>query len=154
MIKTIPISPLISLSRQLIDKLERGIRLEISLITQPSPNLALNCVALGFIRFLNTTLQNKENRVLQSLRLWVCSGETLPVSLAEQFFAAFQNDNKILANFYGSTEIMGDVTYHLLSNSNQLQSAEKVPIGKNQHRYSLLFNRNSNVDEIIIEKAT
>uniref|UniRef100_V9IDN0 Mycosubtilin synthase subunit C n=1 Tax=Apis cerana TaxID=7461 RepID=V9IDN0_APICE len=75
------------------------------------------------------SLQNKDD-VLRSLRLWVCSGETLPVSLADQFFATFENDNKILANFYGSTEIMGDVTYHLLTNRKQLQSAEKVPIGK------------------------
>lgn len=68
--------------------------------------------------------------MLRSLRLWVCSGETLPVSLADQFFATFEDDNKTLANFYGSTEIMGDVTYHLLNNRNQLQSLEKVPIGK------------------------
>ncbi|XP_054013397.1 beta-alanyl-bioamine nonribosomal peptide synthetase ebony [Hylaeus anthracinus] len=71
-----------------------------------------------------------KNNVLGSLKLWVCSGETLPVSLAEQFFATFRDGDKILANFYGSTEIMGDVTYHLLTNRNQLQMAEKVPIGK------------------------
>ncbi|CAD1473045.1 unnamed protein product [Heterotrigona itama] len=73
--------------------------------------------------------KNKDN-TLRSLRLWVCSGETLPISLADQFFATFENGNKILANFYGSTEIMGDVTYHLLSNRKQLQNVEKVPIGK------------------------
>ncbi|XP_017788181.1 PREDICTED: tyrocidine synthase 3 [Habropoda laboriosa] len=55
------------------------------------------------------SLRNKDN-ALRSLRLWVCSGETLPVSLADQ--------------------IMGDVTYHLLNNRNELQSAEKIPIGK------------------------
>ncbi|XP_076246667.1 nonribosomal peptide synthetase ebony isoform X3 [Calliopsis andreniformis] len=75
------------------------------------------------------SLRDKEN-VLRSLKLWVCSGETLPVSLAEQFFVTFQDEGKILANFYGSTEIMGDVTYHLLNSQNQLQSMEKVPIGK------------------------
>ncbi|OAD52131.1 Tyrocidine synthase 3 [Eufriesea mexicana] len=75
------------------------------------------------------SLRNKDT-MLRSLRLWVCSGETLPVSLADQFFATFENDNKTLANFYGSTEIMGDVTYHLLNNRNQLQLLEKVPIGK------------------------
>ncbi|XP_076759929.1 nonribosomal peptide synthetase ebony [Xylocopa sonorina] len=71
----------------------------------------------------------KENG-LRLLKLWICSGETLPVSLADQFFATFENDDKILANFYGSTEVMGDVTYHLLNNRRQLQSTEKVPIGK------------------------
>ncbi|KAK1116591.1 hypothetical protein K0M31_018273 [Melipona bicolor] len=75
------------------------------------------------------SLRTKDD-VLRSLRLWICSGETLPVSLADQFFATFENGNKILANFYGSTEIMGDVTYHLLSNRKQLQNIEKVPIGK------------------------
>ncbi|KZC08307.1 Tyrocidine synthase 3 [Dufourea novaeangliae] len=75
------------------------------------------------------SLRDKEN-VLQSLRLWVCSGETLPVALAEQFFTTFGDGAKILANFYGSTEIMGDVTYYLLDNRNQLQATEKVPIGK------------------------
>lgn len=68
--------------------------------------------------------------VLNTLKLWVCSGETLPVSLAEQFFRTFNDNNRILANFYGSTEIMGDVTYQLLTNIDQLQSTEKVPIGK------------------------
>lgn len=67
--------------------------------------------------------------MLRSLRLWVCSGEMLPVSLADQFFATFGDDSKILANFYGSTEIMGDVTYHLLTNRKQLQNTQKVPIG-------------------------
>ncbi|XP_031828206.1 nonribosomal peptide synthetase ebony [Nomia melanderi] len=75
------------------------------------------------------SLREKEN-VLRSLKLWVCSGETLPVTLADQFFATFGDGDKILANFYGSTEIMGDVTYHLMDSRNQLQSAEKIPIGK------------------------
>lgn len=73
--------------------------------------------------------QDTDN-ILTRLKLWICSGETLPVSLADQFFAIFGDDDKILANFYGSTEIMGDVTYHLLSKRSQLQEMEKVPIGK------------------------
>ncbi|CAK9829208.1 Tyrocidine synthase 3 [Anthophora retusa] len=85
--------------------------------------------SLLYSMLMYLSLRNKDN-ILRSLRLWVCSGETLPVSLADQFFATFGDDQKILANFYGSTEIMGDVTYHLLNNRNQLQSVEKVPIGK------------------------
>ncbi|XP_025157218.1 uncharacterized protein LOC105185311 [Harpegnathos saltator] len=73
---------------------------------------------------------NGNNSVLGRLRLWICSGETLPVALAEQFFATFGDHDKTLANFYGSTEVMGDVTYHLLSQRAQLQGMEKVPIGK------------------------
>lgn len=68
--------------------------------------------------------------VLSTLRLWICSGETLPVSLAEQFFTTFNDNDRILANFYGSTEIMGDVTYQLITSIDQLRSTEKVPIGK------------------------
>ncbi|EFN66543.1 Tyrocidine synthetase 3 [Camponotus floridanus] len=74
-------------------------------------------------------LRNNDN-VLDHLRLWICSGETLSVALADQFFATFSNKDKILANFYGSTEVMGDVTYYLLSNRAQLQGMEKVPIGR------------------------
>lgn len=76
-------------------------------------------------------MSQDNNNVLDRLKLWICSGETLPVALADQFFATFGNDDKILANFYGSTEVMGDVTYHLLSKRTQLQEMKKVPIGKN-----------------------
>lgn len=70
------------------------------------------------------------NNILDRLKLWICSGETLSVALADQFFATFDNKGKILANFYGSTEVMGDVTYYLLNKRTQLQGMEKVPIGK------------------------
>lgn len=70
--------------------------------------------------------------LLKSLKLWVCSGETLTVSLAEQFLVKFPSGEHILANFYGSTEVMGDVTYYLINNPKQIQGLDKVPIGK-QH---------------------
>ncbi|XP_015187502.1 PREDICTED: tyrocidine synthase 3 [Polistes dominula] len=75
-------------------------------------------------------LQNKQSALLPSLKLWICSGETLSISQATEFFVTFQGDNRILANFYGSTEIMGDVTYHIMKSLSDLQSLEKVPIGK------------------------
>ncbi|KAG7189638.1 hypothetical protein KM043_017318 [Ampulex compressa] len=76
-------------------------------------------------------LRNKDKSTgLDTLRLWICSGETLPVALAEQFFDTFDDDDRVLANFYGSTEVMGDVTYQLLTKNNKLQGMEKVPIGK------------------------
>lgn len=80
----------------------------------------------SLIMYLN--MQNNDN-VLNHLRLWICSGETLSVALANQFFVTFSNKDKILANFYGSTEIMGDVTYYLLNKRAQLEGMEKVPIG-------------------------
>ncbi|KYM95748.1 PREDICTED: mycosubtilin synthase subunit C-like [Cyphomyrmex costatus] len=81
----------------------------------------------SLLMYLN--LQNNDN-VLDHLKLWICSGETLSVALADQFFTTFNDKNKILANFYGSTEVMADVTYYLLSKRTQLQGMKKVPIGK------------------------
>ncbi|XP_034952288.1 dimodular nonribosomal peptide synthase isoform X2 [Chelonus insularis] len=75
------------------------------------------------------SLQDND-KALKSLKLWICSGEALPQSLAREFFVRFGRFGHTLANFYGSTEVMGDVTYHLLKNINQLEDAEKVPIGR------------------------
>lgn len=73
-------------------------------------------------------LQNNRN-ALKSLRIWVCSGETLAVSLAEEFYEYFHDTDHKLCNFYGSTEIMGDVTYHVVEDACQLKHQQKVPIG-------------------------
>ena len=74
----------------------------------------------------------QQNDLLLSLKLWICSGEILPVQLAENFFRRFNSGDKTLANFYGSTEVMGDVTFHLLNDIRQLQELEKIPIGNNK----------------------
>ncbi|KAK3918710.1 Mycosubtilin synthase subunit C [Frankliniella fusca] len=78
----------------------------------------------------NADRQNKP--LLSRLRLWVCSGESLAASLAEQFFAHFASvglDSHWLCNFYGSTEIMGDVTFHVLRSAADVQGLDKIPIG-------------------------
>lgn len=75
------------------------------------------------------SLENRKD-ALSDLKLWICSGETLSVSLAQEFFSRFGNNEKLLANFYGSTEVMGDVTFHLLSEHSQLEDIDKIPIGK------------------------
>ncbi|KAK9501269.1 hypothetical protein O3M35_012011 [Rhynocoris fuscipes] len=73
---------------------------------------------------------SKENEnMLQNLKLWICSGETLPVSLAIQFFQHFHRGSHLLCNFYGSTEIAGDVTYHLMKSPDDVAIENKVPIG-------------------------
>lgn len=70
-------------------------------------------------------------RPLRDLRLWICSGETLSKELALQFFRYFGDHNGFkLANFYGSTEVMGDVTFYVMENSGQLESFDTIPIGK------------------------
>ncbi|XP_066261449.1 beta-alanyl-bioamine nonribosomal peptide synthetase ebony isoform X2 [Euwallacea similis] len=74
-------------------------------------------------------LQQDNKNVLSSLKTWICSGETLAVSLAEEFFQHFNDNNHKLCNFYGSTEIMGDVTYHVMEGLHDLKYHQKVPIG-------------------------
>ncbi|XP_046418625.1 plipastatin synthase subunit B [Neodiprion fabricii] len=84
----------------------------------------------SLLRTLLMYLEMQDKELLQSLKLWVCSGETLAISLAEQFLARFRSGEHVLANFYGSTEVMGDVTYHLINHPQQLKGLDKVPIGK------------------------
>ncbi|KAJ2940472.1 hypothetical protein O0L34_g6402 [Tuta absoluta] len=73
---------------------------------------------------------NPADRPLQHLKLWVCSGETLSKELAGQFFKYFgDHAGYKLANFYGSTEVMGDVTYYVMENSGQLDLYNTIPIG-------------------------
>lgn len=73
-------------------------------------------------------LQNDKN-LLKSLKIWVCSGEPLSLSLAKEFYDFFEPGHHILCNFYGSTEVMGDVTYFVCESKKQLDNYEKVPIG-------------------------
>ncbi|KAG6459387.1 hypothetical protein O3G_MSEX011364 [Manduca sexta] len=73
---------------------------------------------------------NPSGKPLQHLKLWICSGETLSKELALQFFKNFgDHDGYKLANFYGSTEVMGDVTYYVLEKSGQLDIHPTIPIG-------------------------
>ncbi|GAB0092883.1 uncharacterized protein DMENIID0001_079320 [Sergentomyia squamirostris] len=74
-------------------------------------------------------IQKSNKKLLQNLRIWVCSGETLSVSLAQEFFNYFEEGKHVLCNFYGSTEIMGDVSYYICDTKKALQTMEKVPIG-------------------------
>ncbi|GBP61022.1 Tyrocidine synthase 3 [Eumeta japonica] len=73
---------------------------------------------------------NPSEKLLKRLKLWVCSGETLNKDLAGQFFQYFGDNNGFkLANFYGSTEVMGDVTYYVLESFDQLSLFPTIPIG-------------------------
>lgn len=67
--------------------------------------------------------------LLKNLKIWVCSGEPLSLSLAKEFYDYFEEGTHALCNFYGSTEVMGDVTYFVCETKKQLESLEKVPIG-------------------------
>ncbi|XP_073818947.1 nonribosomal peptide synthetase ebony [Musca autumnalis] len=72
---------------------------------------------------------NADGKLLHNLHIWVCSGEPLPVALASNFFDYFQEGVHALYNFYGSTEVMGDVTYFACETKKQLQHLDRVPIG-------------------------
>ncbi|ODM90538.1 Mycosubtilin synthase subunit C [Orchesella cincta] len=70
-------------------------------------------------------------KLLSSVRLWVCSGEALSYDLLKEFFEIFP-ENFTLCNFYGSTEVMGDVTFVSYSSLRDVEVkviAKKVPIG-------------------------
>lgn len=71
----------------------------------------------------------KDANLLSKLKLWVCSGETLPASLANEFYDYFPENEYMLCNFYGSTEIMGDVTHYVCRGKDQLCNYINVPIG-------------------------
>ncbi|CAG0895335.1 unnamed protein product [Darwinula stevensoni] len=67
-----------------------------------------------------------------SLRLWVCSGETLTQKAVIDFFDLFP-DGHTLCNFYGSTEVMGDVTYEVFRSRQEAlvkTHTGKVSIGR------------------------
>ena len=72
---------------------------------------------------------DKSTHPLRALRLFVCSGETLSMQLSLEFFDHFPEGQHVLANFYGSTEVMGDVTYFVCESKKQLTDLEKIPIG-------------------------
>lgn len=69
------------------------------------------------------------------MKVWVCSGEPLAPSLALQFFRSFRQGGNILYNFYGSTEMMGDVTYHIMKSAEDITVDNKVPIGRENNKY-------------------
>lgn len=47
-----------------------------------------------------------------------------------EFYDHFAEDEHVLCNFYGSTEIMGDVTYFICEGKEQLSKYVNVPIGR------------------------
>ena len=70
-----------------------------------------------------------KNTRLSSLKYCVCSGEPLPPPLAQKFYQFFKPGDHILLNFYGSTEVMGDVLYHAVTPEETL-TTDKIHIGR------------------------
>jgi len=68
---------------------------------------------------------------LKSVMLWICSGETLTRDLLEDFFVTFPSGATI-CNFYGSTEIMADVTFEVFESQKDVEDKVEgihTPIG-------------------------
>lgn len=72
-------------------------------------------------------LKNEPNLLIK-LKTFVSSGEVLPATVAQAFYDYFKQGTHVLYNFYGSTEIMGDVTY-FVCDKKHIRSFDKVPIG-------------------------
>ena len=69
---------------------------------------------------------------LKTVTLWICSGETLTKELLDEFFVHFPHQS-VICNFYGSTEIMGDVTFVKFENARDVidkLDGVHTPIGK------------------------
>lgn len=84
---------------------------------------------LIYLNLEGGSVKKPERLPLYNLQIWVCSGEPLALSLAKEFFNYFQEGTHTLYNFYGSTEVMGDVTYFSCSTKKQLDTLDRVPIG-------------------------
>ncbi|MEG5139388.1 MULTISPECIES: non-ribosomal peptide synthetase [unclassified Microcoleus] len=63
------------------------------------------------------------DRRLPQLKYWICSGETLPLELCQQFRE--QMPQRVLINLYGSSEVAADVTWY-----DATHCVEKVAIGR------------------------
>lgn len=79
---------------------------------------------------LNTILaaveEDKFITSTESVRYWLISGEVFAQKLAKKLFELTQ-DQSIILNLYGSTEVMGDVLFHQVSMSSFKKNA--IPIG-------------------------
>ncbi|CAG0913951.1 unnamed protein product [Notodromas monacha] len=89
------------------------------------------------VRILKVARASSCNGIpLQKLTLWICSGEVLPASLGTHFFQTLavgrSAGRRILCNFYGTTEVAGDVMYETFESSEVFQSklhVGQVPLG-------------------------
>ena len=86
----------------------------------------------SLLRSILLYLQLQPGLRLGNIRLFISSGEALPPSLLMEFFEKFP-DGHTLANFYGSTETTGDVTFDIFHDSTEAEQKtfdHKLSIGK------------------------
>lgn len=72
----------------------------------------------------------QDPNLLKSLKLWFTAGEILSASLVNEFFDYFPENEYLLCNSYGSTEIH-DISYFLCRGKEQLRNyTGSIPIGQ------------------------
>ena len=84
------------------------------------------------------------------LKYVITSGETLTIDLGRKFFDKLPLQNLKLLNFYGSTEIMGDVTFEVFNNKNDLvtfSESDKLSIGKPISNIAIEIRKTDNNQE-------
>ena len=87
----------------------------------------------SLLKAILTILKSRQNKhqPLSKLKMWICSGEVLTAELLLEFYDVFPAGT-VMCNFYGSTEVMGDVTFAAFDSENQVKDSlvdNKVPIG-------------------------
>lgn len=85
----------------------------------------------AILALLKSEAGSRTERNLEPLKMWVCSGEILTGELLLDFYDCF-SAGTVICNFYGSTEVMGDVTFATFKSRDDVLAAlldDKVPIG-------------------------
>lgn len=67
--------------------------------------------------------------MLRHLRIWINSGEPIPLETVLHFFDYYQNEKHFICNFYGCTELMADVVCWKCNNKKVIATLRQVPIG-------------------------
>ena len=96
------------------------------------------------------------NHRLWSLRFVVSSGEALPAELAKQFFRILGNNPIRLANFYGSTEVTGDITAAIFASEADVAARTVggfLSIGRPVHNTTIFILREDTLKPVSFGKV-
>ncbi|HXW13582.1 MAG TPA: amino acid adenylation domain-containing protein, partial [Terriglobia bacterium] len=105
---------------------DQAVRDPVELVQTLASHAVTRIVAVpSLLRAVLGSYPNLGNR-LPSLKLWVSSGEALLPDLCRQFYQAMPNAT--LLNLYGSTEVAGDVTAHVVPPTPD--DREIIPLGR------------------------
>ena len=107
------------------------------------------CVPSVLEKIITFAISSNQTGKLNSIKKWVCSGEELTLDLLNSFWHMNLNNETIVSNFYGSTELTADLTFISFTSKAQmtrlLNGEIILPIGRpisNSKFY--LFDENLN----------